>query len=135
MNSYTTTYYFLGTDGNVDYYLAEPKSNKTTITNYCELNVLEHGKIDDEDDDRLIASMYHFGDDNIMSLEDFLFLKNDSLSSNDRVKIFNMCKTINLIIQDNKEIMNTNIVKIVFDQWKYIEEIFAKSNNCKKEII
>lgn len=134
MNLYTTTYYFLGTDEKVDYYLAEPKNNKTTITNYCELNVLEHGKIDDEDDDRLIASMYHFGDDNIMSLEDFLFLKNDSLSSNDRVKIFNMCKTINLIIQDNKEIMNTNIVKIVFDQWKYIEEIFAKSNNDKKEM-
>ena len=38
MNSYMTKYYFLGTDGNVDYYLAEPKANKTTITNYCEVN-------------------------------------------------------------------------------------------------
>lgn len=115
--------------------LQNQKNNKTTITNYCELNVVEHDKFYDNDEDKLIASMYHFGDDSIMSLEDFLFLKNDSLSSNDRVKIFNMCKTINLIIQDNKKIMNTNIVKIVFDQWKYIEEIFAKSNNCKKEII
>lgn len=67
-----TTYYFLGTDGDVDYYLAEPKSNKTTITNYCELNVFEHDKIDD---DGAIASIYHFGDNDIVSLEDFLFLK------------------------------------------------------------
>lgn len=131
MDSYMTKYYFLGTDGVVDYYLAEPKTNKTTITNYCELNVFEHDNIND---DSAIASMYHFGDNDIVSLEDFLFLKNDNLSSNDRVKIFNMCKIINLIIRDNKEIMNTNIVKIIFDQWKYIEEIFAKSNNCKKEM-
>lgn len=134
MNSYTTTYYFLGTDEKVDYYLAEPKNNKTTITNYCELNVVEHDKFYDNDEDKLIASMYHFGDDSIMSLEDFLSLKNDNLSSNDRVKIFNMCKTINLIIRDNKE-MNVDIVRIIFEQWKYIEEIFTKSNNCKKEIL
>lgn len=127
---YTTKYYFLGTDGNVDYYLAEPKSNKTTITNYCELNVFEHDNIGD---DGMIASIYHFGDNDIVSLEDFLFLKNDNLSSNDRVKIFNMCKSINLIIRDNKE-MNANIVKIIFEQWKYIEEIFTKSNNDKKEM-
>ena len=131
MNLYTTTYYFLGTDEKVDYYLAEPKNNKTTITNYCELNVVEHDKIDD---DGAIASIYHFGDNDIVSLEDFLFLKNDNLSSNDRVKIFNMCKTINLIIRDNKE-MNADIVRIIFEQWKYIEEIFTKSNNCKKEIL
>ena len=130
MNLYTTTYYFLGTDEKVDYYLAEPKNNKTTITNYCELNIFEHDNISD---DGMIASIYHFGDNDIVSLEDFLFLKNDNLSSNDRVKIFNMCKSINLIIRDNKE-MNANIVKIIFEQWKYIEEIFTKSNNDKKEM-
>jgi len=52
MNSYTTTYYFLGTDEKVDYYLAEPKNNKTTITNYCELNVVEHDKFYDNDAER-----------------------------------------------------------------------------------
>lgn len=134
MNLYTTTYYFLGTDEKVDYYLAEPKNNKTTITNYCELNVVEHDKFYDNDEDKLIASMYHFGDDSIMSLEDFLSLKNDNLSKEDRITIFNMCKTINLIIRDNKE-MNADIVRIIFEQWKYIEEIFTKSNNCKKEIL
>lgn len=127
MNSYTTTYYFLGTDENVDYYLAEPKSNKTTITNYCELNVFEHDKIDDEDDDRLIASMYHFGDDNIMSLEDFLSLKNDNLSKEDRITIFNVCKEINLLMLDEKT--NVNIIKNVFDKWKIVDKIFTKSNN------
>ena len=131
MNLYTTKYYFLGTDGNVDYYLAEPQNNKTTITNYCELNIFEHDKIDD---DGMIASIYHFGDNDVVSLEDFLFLKNDNLSSNDRVKIFNMCKIINLIIRDNKE-MNAYVVKIVFDQWKYIEDIFTKSNIIKKETL
>lgn len=131
MNLYSTTYYFLGTDGDIDYYLAEPKSNKTTITNYCELTIFEHDKIDD---DGAIASIYHFGDNDIVSLEDFLFLKNDNLSSNDRVKIFNMCKTINLIIRDNKE-MNANIVRIIFEQWKYIEEIFTKSNKDKKGLL
>lgn len=124
MNLCTTTYYFLGTDGDVDYYLAEPKSNKTTITNYCELNVFEHDKIDD---DGAIASIYHFGDNDIVSLEDFLFLKNDNLSSNDRVTIFNVCKKINLLMKDDKA--NTNIIKNVFDKWKIIEEIFTKSNN------
>ena len=127
MNLYTTTYYFLGTDDNVDYYITEPKSNKTTITNYCELNVLEHGKIDDEDDDRLIASMYHFGDDSIMRLEDFLSLKNDNLSNEDRITIFNVCKEINLLMLDEKT--NVNIIKNVFDKWKIVEEIFTKSNN------
>jgi hypothetical protein len=127
MNLYTTTYYFLGTDDNVDYYLTEPKKNKTTITNYCELNVLEHDKIDDENDDRLIASMYHFGDDSIMSLEDFLSLKNDNLSKEDKIKIFNVCKEINLLISSNK--VDVNIIKNVFDKWKIVEEIFTKSNN------
>ena len=131
MNSYATKYYFLGTDEKVDYYLAEPKSNKTTITNYCELNIFEHDKIDD---DGIIASIYHFGDNDVVSLEDFLFLKNDNLSSNDRVKIFNMCKIINLIIRDTKE-TNAYVVKIVFDQWKYIEDIFTKSNIIKKETL
>lgn len=134
MNLYTTTYYFLGTDEKVDYYLAEPKNNKTTITNYCELNVVEHDKFYDNDEDKLIASMYHFGDDSIMSLEDFLSLKNDNLSKEDRITIFNVCKEINLIIRDNKE-TNVDIVRIIFEQWKYIEEIFTKSNNCKKEIL
>lgn len=124
MNLYTTTYYFLGTDGDVDYYLAEPKSNKTTITNYCELNVFEHDKIDD---DGAIASIYHFGDNDIVSLEDFLFLKNDNLSSNDRITIFNVCKEINLLMLDKKT--NANSIKNVFDKWKIVEEIFTKSNN------
>lgn len=122
-----TTYYFLGTDGDVDYYLAEPKSNKTTITNYCELNVVEHDKFYDNDEDKLIASMYHFGDDSIMSLEDFLSLKNDNLSKEDRITIFNVCKEINLLMLDEKT--NVNIIKNVFDKWKIVEEIFTKSNN------
>ena len=119
-----TTYYFLGTDGDVDYYLAEPKSNKTTITNYCELNVFEHDKIDD---DGAIASIYYFDDNDIVSLEDFLFLKNDNLSNEDKITIFNVCKKINLLMKDDKA--NTNIIKDVFDKWKIIEEIFTKSNN------
>lgn len=122
-----TTYYFLGTDGDVDYYLAEPKSNKTTITNYCELNVVEHDKFYDNDEDKLIASMYHFGDDSIMSLEDFLSLKNDNLSKEDRITIFNVCKEINLLMLDDKA--DANIIKNVFDKWKIVEEIFMKSNN------
>ena len=127
MNLYTTTYYFLGTDEKVDYYLAEPKNNKTTITNYCELNVVEHDKFYDNDEDKLIASMYHFGDDSIMSLEDFLSLKNDNLSKEDRITIFNVCKEINLLMLDEKT--NVNIIKNVFDKWKIVEEIFTKSNN------
>lgn len=127
MNLYTTTYYFLGTDEKVDYYLAEPKNNKTTITNYCELNVVEHDKFYDNDKDKLIASMYHFGDDSIMSLEDFLSLKNDNLSKEDRITIFNVCKEINLLILSNK--VDVNIIKNVFDKWKIVEEIFTKSNN------
>ena len=127
MNLYTTTYYFLGTDEKVDYYLAEPKNNKTTITNYCELNVVEHDKFYDNDEDKLIASMYHFGDDSIMSLEDFLSLKNDNLSKEDRITIFNVCKEINLLILSNK--VDVNIIKNVFDKWKIVEEIFTKSNN------
>lgn len=127
MNSYTTTYYFLGTDENVDYYLAEPKNNKTTITNYCELNVVEHDKFYDNDEDKLIASMYYFGDDSIMSLEDFLSLKNDNLLKEDRITIFNVCKEINLLMLDEKT--NVNIIKNVFDKWKIVEEIFTKSNN------
>jgi hypothetical protein len=124
MNLYTTTYYFLGTDGDVDYYLAEPKSNKTTITNYCELNVFEHDKIGDNNE---IASMYHFGDDSIMSLEDFLSLKNDNLSKEDRITIFNVCKEINLLMLDEKT--NVNIIKNVFDKWKIVDKIFTKLNN------
>lgn len=127
MNLYTTTYYFLGTDEKVDYYLAEPKNNKTTITNYCELNVVEHDKFYDNDEDKLIASMYHFGDDSIMSLEDFLSLKNDNLSKEDRITIFNVCKEINLLMLDDKA--DANIIKNVFDKWKIVEEIFMKSNN------
>ena len=122
-----TTYYFLGTDGDVDYYLAEPKSNKTTITNYCELNVVEHDKFYDNDEDKLIASMYHFGDDSIMSLEDFLSLKNNNLSNEDRITIFNVCKEINLLMLDDKA--DANIIKKVFDKWKIVEEIFTKLNN------
>lgn len=124
MNLYTTTYYFLGTDEKVDYYLAEPKNNKTTITNYCELNIFEHDNIGD---DGIIASIYHFGDNDIVSLEDFLFLKNDNLSNEDRITIFNVCKKINLLMKDDKA--NTNIIKNVFDKWRIIEEIFTKSNN------
>lgn len=124
MNLYTTTYYFLGTDDNVDYYLSDPKNNKTTITNYCELNIFEHDKIDD---DGAIASIYHFGDDSIMSLEDFLSLKNDNLSDEDRITIFNICKEINQLMLDYK--INVNIIKNVFDKQKIIEEIFTKSNN------
>ena len=127
MNLYTTTYYFLGTDEKVDYYLAEPKNNKTTITNYCELNVVEHDKFYDNDENKLIASMYHFGDDSIMSLEDFLSLKNDNLSKEDRITIFNVCKEINLLMLDDKA--DANIIKNVFDKWKIVEEIFMKSNN------
>lgn len=127
MNLYTTTYYFLGTDEKVDYYLAEPKNNKTTITNYCELNVVKHDKFYDNDEDKLIASMYHFGDDSIMSLEDFLSLKNDNLSKEDRVTIFNVCKEINLLMLDEKT--NVNIIKNVFDKWKIVDKIFTKSNN------
>lgn len=125
MNSYTTTYYFLGTDEKVDYYLAEPKANKTTITNYCELNVFEHDCI--TNDDGAIASMYYFGDDDIMSLEKFLSLKNDKLSKIDRITIFNVCKEINLLMKDEKT--NADIVENVFDKWKIVEEIFTKSNN------
>lgn len=124
MNSYSTTYYFLGTDENVDYYLTEPKNNKTTITNYCELNIFEHDNIGD---DGIIASIYHFGDDSIMSLEDFLSLKNDNLLKEDRITIFNVCKEINLLMLDEKT--NVNIIKNVFDKWKIVEEIFTKSNN------
>ena len=124
MNSYTTTYYFLGTDDNVDYYLTEPKNNKTTITNYCELNIFEHDNIGD---DGIIASIYHFGDNDIVSLEDFLFLKNDNLSNEDRITIFNVCKEINLLMKDDK--VDANIIKNVFDKWKIVEEIFTKSNN------
>lgn len=127
MNSYATRYYFLGTDEKVDYYLAEPKSNKTTITNYCELNVFEHDKFYDNDEDKLIASMHHFGDDSIMSLEDFLSLKNDNLSKEDRITIFNVCKEINLLMLDEKT--NVNIIKNVFDKWKIVDKIFTKSNN------
>jgi hypothetical protein len=127
MNLYTTTYYFLGTDEKVDYYLAEPKNNKTTITNYCELNVVEHDKFYDNDEDKLIASMYHFGDDSIMSLEDFLSLKNDNLSKEDRITIFNVCKEINLLMLDEKT--NVNIIKNVFDKWKIVDKIFTKLNN------
>lgn len=120
-----TTYYFLGTDGDVDYYLAEPKNNKTKITNYCELNVFKHNKI--TDDDGAIASIYHFGDDDIMSLEEFLSLENDSLSKENKIKIFNVCKEINLLVKDDKA--DANIIKKVFDKWRIIEEIFTKSNN------
>lgn len=127
MNSYATRYYFLGTDEKVDYYLAEPKNNKTTITNYCELNVVEHDKFYDDDEDRLIASMYHFGDDSIMHLEDFLSLKNDKLSKEDRITIFNVCKEINLLMKEDKA--DANIIKNVFDKWKIVEGIFTKSNN------
>lgn len=127
MNLYTTTYYFLGTDEKVDYYLAEPKNNKTTITNYCELNVVEHDKFYDNDEDKLIASMYHFGDNDIVSLEDFLFLKNDNLSNEDRITIFNVCKEINLLMLDEKT--NADIVENVLDKWKIVEEIFTKLNN------
>ena len=130
MNLYTTTYYFLGTDGDVDYYLAEPKSNKTTITNYCELNVFEHDKIDD---DGAIASIYHFGDDSIMSLEDFLPIKNDNLSDEDRITIFNVCKKINQLMLDEK--VDVNIITNVFDKWKIVEDIFAKSNKNKKGLL
>ena len=124
MNLYTTKYYLLGTDGNVDYYLAEPKANKTTITNYCELNIFEHDKIDD---DGAIASIYHFGDNDIVSLEDFLFLKNDNVSNEDRITIFNVCKEINLLMLDEKT--NNDIVENVLDKWKIVEEIFTESNN------
>ena len=124
MNLYSTTYYFLGTDDNVDYYLTEPKNNKTTITNYCELNVFEHDNIGD---DGIIASIYHFGDNDIVSLGDFLFLKNDNLSNEDRITIFNVCKEINLLMKNDKA--NANIIKNVFDKWKIVEEIFTKSNN------
>ena len=119
-----TTYCFLGTDGDVDYYLAEPKSNKTTITNYCELNVFEHDKIDD---DGAIASIYHFGDNDIISLEDFLSLKNDNLSDEDRITIFNVCKEINLLMLDEK--INADIIENVFDKWKIVDKIFTKLNN------
>lgn len=132
MNLYTTTYYFLGTDEKVDYYLAEPKNNKTTITNYCELNVVEHDKFYDNDEDKLIASMYHFGDDSIMSLEDFLSLKNDNLSKEDKITIFNVCKEINLLMLDEKT--NVNIIENVLDKWKIVDEIFTKLNNQEKEI-
>ena len=124
MNLYTTTYYFLGTDENVDYYLTEPKSNKKTITNYCELNISEHDKFYEDDEDRLIASMYHFGDNSIMRLEDFLSLKNDNLSDKDRIRIFNVCKEINQLMLDDK--VDVNIIKNVFDKWKFVEEIFTK---------
>lgn len=127
MNLYTTTYYFLGTDENVDYYLAEPKNNKTTITNYCELNVVEHDKFYDNDEDKLIASMYHFGDDSIMSLEKFLSLKNKNLSNEDRVTIFNVCKEINILMLDEKT--NADIIENVLDKWKLVDEIFTKSND------
>lgn len=132
MNLYTTTYYFLGTDEKVDYYLAEPKNNKTTITNYCELNVVEHDKFYDNDEDKLIASMYHFGEDSIMSLEDFLSLKNDNLSKEDKITIFNVCKEINLLMLDEKT--NVNIIENVLDKWKIVDEIFTKLNNQEKEI-
>ena len=133
MNLYTTTYYFLGTDEKVDYYLAEPKNNKTTITNYCELNVVEHDKFYDNDEDKLIASMYHFGDDSIMSLEDFLSIKNDNLSDEDRITIFNVCKKINQLMLDEK--VDVNIITNVFDKWKIVEDIFAKSNKNKKGLL
>ena len=130
MNSYATRYYFLGTDEKVDYYLAEPKANKTIITNYCELNVVEHDKFYDNDEDKLIASMYHFGDNSILRLEDFLSLKNDNLSDKDRIRIFNVCKEINQLMLDDK--VDVNIIKNVFDKWKIVEEIFTKSNKDKK---
>ena len=133
MNVYSTTYYFLGTDEKVDYYLAEPKSNKTTITNYCELNVVEHDKFYEDDEDRLIASMYHFGDDSIMSLEDFLSIKNDNLSDEDRITIFNVCKKINQLMLDEK--VDVNIITNVFDKWKIVEDIFVKSNKNKKGLL
>lgn len=131
MNSYATRYYFLVTDEKVDYYLAEPKANKTIITNYCELNVVEHDRFYDDDEDKLIASMYHFGDDSIMSLEDFLSLKNDNLSKEDRNTIFNVCKEINLLMSDDDK-ADANIIKNVSDKWKIVEEIFTKSNKDKK---
>lgn len=122
---YTTKYYFLGTDGNVDYYLAEPKANKTTITNHCELNVFEHDCITNDDGE--IASMYYFGDDDIMSLEKFLSLKNDKLSKIDRITIYIFCIEINYMLDDDK--VDANIIKNVLDKWKIVDEIFTKSNN------
>ena len=122
MNSYATRYYFLGTDEKVDYYLAEPKSNKTTITNYCELNVVEHDKFYDNDEDKLIASMYHFGDDSIMNLEDFLSLKNDNLSKEDRITIFTVCKKM----LDEK--INAGIIENILDEWKIVEGIFERES-------
>ena len=92
--------------------------------NYCELNVFEHDKIDD---DGAIASIYHFGDNDIVSLEDFLFLKNDNLSNEDRIIIFNVCKEINLLMLDKKT--NVDITENVLDKWRIVEEIFTKSNN------
>ena len=125
MKSYETKYYFLGTDGVVDYYLTEPKANKTTITNHCELNVFEHDCI--TNDDGAIASMYYFGDDDIMSLEKFLSLKNDKLSKIDRITIYIFCIEINYMLDDDK--VDANIIKNVLDKWKIVEEIFTKSNN------
>lgn len=133
MNLYATTYYFLGTNEKVDYYLAEPKSNKTTITNYCELNVVEHDKFYDNDEDKLIASMYHFGDNSILRLEDFLSLKNDNLSDEDRITIFSVCKEINLLMKNGKA--DANIIKNVSDKWKIVEDIFTKSNKDKKGLL
>ena len=125
MNLDTTTYYFLGTNGIVDYYITEPKHNKTTITRHCELNVFKHDGITNDDGE--IASMYYFGDNDIMSLEDFLSLKNENLSKEDRITIFNICKEINLLMLDEKT--NVNIIENVLDKWKIVEEIFTKSNN------
>ena len=120
MEKISNIYYFLGTNDNGDYYLAEPSYNNNAITNYCELSVFEKDMFTEKD---LIECNSYFGDDNVISLEDFLSLDNDNLSQKDRTEIFNICKEINSIMS-TKECKSEELKEIVLDKWKLVENIF-----------
>ena len=120
MEKISNIYYFLGTNDNDDYYLAEPSYNNNAITNYCELSVFEKDMFTEKD---LIECNFYFGDDNVISLEDFLSLDNDNLSQKDRTEIFNICKEINSIMS-TKECKSEELKEIVLDKWKLVENIF-----------
>lgn len=120
MEKRSNIYYFLGTNDNGDYYLAEPSYNNNAITNYCELSVFEKEMFTERD---LIECNSYFGDDNVISLEDFLLLDNNNLSPQYRTEIFNICKEINSIMS-TKEYKSEELKEIVLDKWKLIENIF-----------
>lgn len=120
MEKRSNIYYFLGTNDNGDYYLAEPSYNNNAITNYCEISVFEKDMFAEEN---LLKCNSYFGDDNVISLDDFLLLDNNNLSQKYRMEIWKICQEINLVMS-TKEYKSEELKEIVLNKWKLVENIF-----------